>query len=152
MNKMILRTIGLMSVCLLFLASTAWAQSPIGIWKTIDDETNKPKSLVEIFEKDGKLHGKVIKLFRGPDEDPDPVCDKCDEDDPRYNKKVIGMEILKGLEKDSDTEWEDGKILDPKNGSVYSCYIELVEPNKLKLRGFIGVSLLGRTQYWHREE
>ncbi|MEM7367285.1 MAG: DUF2147 domain-containing protein [Bacteroidota bacterium] len=144
------RTIGLFSVCLLFMAS-AWAQSPIGIWKTIDDETNQPKSLVEIFEKDGKLYGKVTKLFRGPDEDPDPVCDKCDEDDPRYNKKVVGMQILEGLEKESDTEWENGKILDPKNGSIYSCYIVLEEPNKLKLRGFIGFSLLGRTQYWHRQ-
>lgn len=150
MNALFFRRMGLLAASLLILTG-AWAQSPVGVWKTIDDETNKPKSLVEIYEKDGKLYGKVTKLFRGPDEDPDPVCDKCDEDDPRYNKKVLGMEILKGLEKESDTEWEGGKILDPKNGSVYSCYVELVEPNKLKLRGFIGFSLLGRTQYWHRQ-
>ena len=128
-----------------------FAQSPIGKWKTIDDETGREKSIVEIYQQGDELYGKVIELFRLPDEDQDPVCDECDEDDPRYNKKVRGMVILEGLEQESDTEWEDGEILDPKNGSVYSCYIELVEPNKLKVRGYIGFSLLGRTQYWYRQ-
>ena len=128
----------------------AMAQTPIGKWKTIDDETGKEKSIVEIYEQNGKLYGKVIELFRGPEEDPDPICDECDEDDPRYNKKVRGMVILEGLEFDGDDEWEDGEILDPKNGEVYSCYITLENENKLKVRGYIGFSLIGRTQYWHR--
>ena len=135
---------------LIFIAGSLLAQDGIiGKWKTIDDETGKEKSVVEIYMVGDKMHGKVIKLFRGPDEDPDPVCDKCDSDDARYNKKVIGMEILTGLEKDSDTEWEDGEILDPKNGKVYDCDIELEEKGKLKVRGYIGLSLLGRTQYWY---
>ena len=138
----------------LFILSTAFtglmAQSPVGTWKTIDDETGKERSLVEIYEKEGKLYGKVIKLFPLPDDDPNPVCDECDEDDPRYMKPVVGLEILQGLEKEDDDEWEGGEILDPKNGNVYSCYIELKGPDKLKVRGYLGVALLGRTQYWYR--
>ncbi|MEL6671581.1 MAG: DUF2147 domain-containing protein [Bacteroidota bacterium] len=145
----------LISACFaLFLGFVAMsdlqAQSVLGKWKTIDDETGDVKSIVELYMVGEKVHGKVVQLFRKPDEDPDPVCDECDDDDPRYNKKVLGMEILTGLEKESNEEWEDGDILDPKNGSVYSCYIELVEPDKLKVRGYLGVSLLGRTQYWYR--
>ena len=150
MNTIFFRTIGFLLLSFLMMAGV-FAQTPIGTWKTIDDETNKPKSLVEIYEQDGKLYGKVTKLFREPDEEQDPVCDECDEDDPRYNQRVLGMVILEGLEKEDDKTWEDGEILDPKNGSVYSCYIEMVEADKLKLRGFIGFSLIGRTQYWYRE-
>ncbi|MEL7532151.1 MAG: DUF2147 domain-containing protein [Bacteroidota bacterium] len=149
MNKMI--KVLPLSLVFMLMAVTALAQSPIGKWKTIDDETNKPKSIVEIYEKDGKLYGKVIKLFREPGEEQNPKCDECDTDDPRYMQPVIGMEILKGLEKDDD-EWEDGEILDPKNGSIYDCYIELEGPDKLKVRGYLGVSILGRTQYWYREK
>jgi uncharacterized protein (DUF2147 family) len=134
------------------LLGTALGQSVTGQWKTIDDETNKAKSIVEIYTKDGKLHGKVVKLFRAPDEEQNPVCDDCDEDDPRYNKPVLGMVIMQGLEEEDAKTWEDGKILDPANGKVYGCDIELVEADKLKVRGYIGFSMLGRTQYWYRME
>lgn len=138
-------------MCMMTLV--AMAQSPVGTWKTIDDETGKARSIVEIYEQDGKLYGKVVKLLnRTADEEQDPSCDECDEDDPRYNKKVVGMVILTDLEKADGNEWEDGEILDPKNGSVYSCYIELEEADKLKVRGYLGFSLLGRTQYWYREK
>ena len=140
---------------LLFSALTIFcvvanAQSPIGVWKTIDDETGKAKSHVEIYERNGKLYGKIIKLLnRGANDDPDPVCDQCPTDDARYNQKIIGMEILKDMEKDGD-EWEDGQILDPKKGKVYDCKIWLDEdnPDKLKLRGY--VAFFYRTQTWHR--
>lgn len=138
----------------LMTLSLLQAQSPVGLWKTIDDETNKPKSLVRIYEQDGKLYGKVEKLFREPGEDPDPICDDCDEDDPRYNQRVIGMVILEGLEREKkgdDSSWEDGKILDPKNGKVYGCEVGFESEDKLKVRGYIGFSLLGRTQYWYRQ-
>jgi hypothetical protein len=68
-------------------------QSIIGKWKTIDDNTGEERSVVEIYEKGGKVYGKIIKLFRKPGEDPDPICDECDADDARYKKKIIGMEI-----------------------------------------------------------
>jgi Uncharacterized protein conserved in bacteria (DUF2147) len=71
----------------------------VGKWKTIDDETNEPKSIVELFEREGKIYGKIIKLFRKPGEDPDPICDECSEDDIRFKKKIIGMEILRDMMK-----------------------------------------------------
>lgn len=129
-----------------FLAADA--QEIVGKWKTIDDETGKPKSIVEIFEKDGKVFGKVVKLFRGPEEDPDPVCDDCDEDDDRFKKKVIGMEIIRSMTKDG-TEYAGGSILDPKNGKVYRCRLWL-EGNDLKVRGYWGP--IYRTQTWQKAQ
>jgi uncharacterized protein (DUF2147 family) len=131
---------------LFFLLTTVsgFSQSVLGKWKTIDDETSKPRSVVEIFERGGKVYGRIIKLYREPNEEQDPVCDDCDPDDSRYNKKVIGMEILTNMTKDDD-EFEDGEILDPKNGKVYSCKIWL-EGKDLKVRGYLGPFF--RTQTW----
>lgn len=124
------------------IASQTNAQSIVGKWKTIDDETGKPKSIVEIFMKDGKAYGKIIKLFREPGEDPDPVCDDCT--DYRKDKKVIGMTIITDMVQDDD-EWEDGEILDPKNGKIYDCRL-WVEDGKLMVRGYI--AFFFRTQTW----
>jgi uncharacterized protein (DUF2147 family) len=126
----------------------ACAQDVIGKWKTIDDETGEPRSIVDIFEKNGKVYGKVVKLLRAPDEDPDPVCKDCDEEDDRYNKKVIGMEIIRDMVK-ADDAWEEGTILDPKNGKVYRCHL-WVEGNELKVRGYWGPFY--RTQTWQRSQ
>lgn len=120
-------------------------KSIIGKWKTIDDETKQPKSIVEIYKKDdGKYYGKIIKLFRKEGEDPDPVCDKIDKEDPRYMKKINGMEIITGMKKDGD-EYEDGEILDPKKGKIYDCKL-WVENGKLQVRGY--VLFFHRTQEW----
>ncbi|MEQ1585681.1 MAG: DUF2147 domain-containing protein [Cyclobacteriaceae bacterium] len=123
---------------------SAVGQGIVGKWKTIDDETTEPKSIVEIVEKNGKYYGKIIKLFRAPGEDPDPICEECDLDDDRYQKKIIGMEILKDMMK-SGTEYSEGNILDPNNGKIYSCKIWL-EGKNLKLRGYWGPFF--RTQTW----
>ncbi|MCE7864487.1 MAG: DUF2147 domain-containing protein [Bacteroidetes bacterium CHB5] len=120
------------------------AQTIAGKWKTIDDETGKPKSVVEIVERNGKFNGKIVRLFRGPSEDQDPICDKCPPDDDRYKKKIIGMEILRNLGKDDD-EYSGGTILDPNNGKIYRCKVWL-EGNNLKLRGYLGPFF--RTQTW----
>lgn len=126
------------------------ADSPVGVWRTIDDKTGKEKSLVRIVEVNGELRGTVEKLFRGPEEDPNPVCDKCTGE--RKGKPVLGMTILSGLKRDGD-EFAGGEILDPANGKTYKCKMSLADGGKkLKVRGFIGVSLLGRTQVWVREE
>ncbi|MDH5607919.1 MAG: DUF2147 domain-containing protein [Cyclobacteriaceae bacterium] len=140
-----MKTITLIAMCL--LAISTQAQSIIGKWKTIDDETGKEKSIVEIYQKGDAYYGKIIKLFREPGEDPDPICDDCDEDDPRYNQKILGMEIVKDMKFDAgDKVYNDGTILDPKNGSVYDCRL-WVEEGKLKVRGYI--MFLYRTQTWH---
>ncbi len=125
------------------------AQSPLGKWKTIDDETGKVKSIVEIYEKEGKLYGKVLQLFRAPSEGQDPKCDKCEDD--RKNQRVIGMEIIRDMEKDGD-EWDDGTICDPKNGTIYDCkfWIDEDNPDKLQVRGY--VYFFFRTQEWIREK
>lgn len=133
-----------------FSANISFAQHEeiTGLWKTIDDETGEPKSVVEIFIKDNKLYGKIVKLFRKPGEEPDPVCDKCDEDDPRKDQKVLGMTIITDMEYDEDdNEWEDGEILDPKKGKVYDCKL-WVENGKLQVRGY--VLFFHRTQEWLR--
>lgn len=121
------------------------AQSISGKWKTIDDSSGKPRSVVEIYEKEGKYFGKIIKLFRAPGEDPDPVCDECPGK--RKDQKVIGMEIITGLEYEEDSEeYEDGEILDPENGELYDCKLWLSEEGNLKVRGYL--LFFFRTQTW----
>lgn len=117
-----------------------------GKWKTIDDNSAEARSIVEISERAGKIYGKVLKIFPKPSEDPDPVCDQCDRSDPRYNKKIISMEIIQDLERDGD-EYSGGHILDPENGKVYRCKIWL-EGEILKVRGYWGPFY--RTQTWLR--
>jgi uncharacterized protein (DUF2147 family) len=126
------------AVCLSIQAQ----DSIFGKWKTIDDATGKPRAVVEIYQKDGKAYGKIIQLFRSPEQDQDPICDKCNGVE--HNKKVIGLEILKAMEKDGD-EWEDGTILDTESGKVYDCKLWL-EDGKLMVRGYI--AFFFRTQQW----
>ncbi|MDP3312883.1 DUF2147 domain-containing protein [Lutibacter sp.] len=121
------------------------AQTIIGKWKTIDDETGNEKSIVEIFQENGKVYAKIIQLLEKDKED--KLCDLCSGS--KKNKPVKGMTIIDDLTKNGN-EWSGGKILDPKTGKEYKCYISLEGANKLKVRGFIGFALLGRTQYWHK--
>jgi uncharacterized protein (DUF2147 family) len=136
----------------IILLTTALSQSLsaqdsiLGRWKTIDDETNRAKSIVTIYEENGKIFGRIDTLFRLPDEDPNPTCSKCADDDPRKDKPVKGMIIIKDMKKDGN-EWVDGTILDPKNGKVYDCKLWL-EDGKLKVRGYL--FFLYRTQTWFR--
>lgn len=142
--------------CVLLLAGVSvYAEplSPVGRWKTIDDETKKLRSIVQIWEQEGQLQGKIEKIFYRPDEKVNELCDKCPA--PWHNQKKIGMTILWGFikSKDNPQQWIDGKILDPKTGKIYRCQMTLDESGKeLRVRGYIGMPLLGRTQQWLREE
>jgi uncharacterized protein (DUF2147 family) len=140
MKKLVL-TFGLLVLSI----SSIYSQSVVGKWKTIDDETGEAKSIVEIYEKSGKIYGKVIEILR--ENHKKDLCTKCDG--AQKNKPIQGMEIISGLQKDG-SEYNGGTILDPTNGKKYKCYIELESPDKLKLRGYVGLALLGRTQYWTR--
>lgn len=134
----------------LISAHTAATENPVGLWRTIDDKSGKEKSLVRVSESNGQLQITVEKLFREPGEEPNPLCDKCPGE--KKNKPVIGMQIGSGLKKDGDV-WSGGEILDPQNGKTYKCKVWLEDKGKkLHVRGFIGVSVLGRTQVWVREE
>ena len=131
-------------------AAPASPTSPVGKWKTVDDDTGRVESIVEITEKDGKLSGRIEKLMIIPGDDPDPKCDKCEGE--KKDKPITGMTIIWGLTRDGD-EWNGGTVLDPDKGKLYRCYIKLLDAGRrLKIRGYIGISLLGRTQYWLRAE
>ncbi len=137
------RTISFLLVFSFFIfQSFAQRSTPLGKWKTIDDNTGKTKSVVEIYEKGGKLFGKVLQLF--DPEKPNPVCEECSSEDPRHMKPIVGLEIIRNLAKDG-SEYAHGDILDPENGKVYKCKI-WVEEGKLMVRGYI--SFLYRTQTW----
>ena len=137
---------------LLFIFTThvfAANNSPVGLWKTIDDNTSKPRSLVRISEQNGVYSG-VVEKGLDPSDPPDRVCDKCT--DARKNQSIIGMTILQGVHQKGDV-FEDGEILDPDNGKIYRCKLKILEDGKkLEVRGFIGISLFGRSQIWLREE
>ena len=137
---------------LIVLCTTAHAAelSPVGLWKTIDDNTGQSRGLVRIREVNGQYEGKVEKIFPKPGEESNPKCEKCEGN--RQNQPVIGMTILWGLTKQGD-EYQGGEILDPENGKVYRSRMKLFDNGKkLDVRGFIGFSLFGRSQIWFREE
>ena len=124
----------------------AQVSTPIGVWKTIDDVTGEAKSHIEIYEQNDMLHGKVVKLLqRGPD----TICELCTGD--KKNQPLIGMVILEGM-KPNKKNWANGRIMDPENGKYYKCKIYMENDNKLKVRGYIGIELAGRNQYWERVE
>ena len=131
----------------LFLLSSATLfgqSSPVGTWKTIDDKTGEPKSHVQIYEKDGKFYGKIVKLLPAATTD---ICNDCPGD--KKDKPLIGLDILWDLKPYKDY-WSYGHIVDPANGKVYKASIWLEGANELKVRGYIGFSIIGRTQTWYK--
>ncbi len=136
-------------ILLLTISVLMKAQSPIGTWKTIDDKTGEAKSLVQITEYQGKYYGKVIKFLRA-NADPNRKCVDCKG--AKKNQLVMGMNIIEGLYKDGN-EWTGGTITDPENGKEYRCkiYFRNGNANELEVRGYIGFSLIGRSQIWYRQ-
>ncbi|NBP45679.1 MAG: DUF2147 domain-containing protein [Betaproteobacteria bacterium] len=133
-------------------ASPANLSSPVGLWKTIDDKTGQPRSVVRIEANGQELVGFIHQRL-DPKAKPDAVCSSCPGD--RLNQPIQGLNIIRGLKanpKETNT-WEGGTILDPENGSDYRLRIKLIEGgHKLELRGYVGTPLLGRTQVWLRQE
>ena len=141
----------LLIICsLMSFSSLAYAEnSPIGLWKTIDDATGKPRALIRISDKNGEL---IATFEKGllPSDSPNDVCEQCTGE--RKGKPLIGMIIMDCMKAKGDT-FEGGHILDPDNGEIYKCKIKLDSTGKqLEVRGFIGISLIGRSQIWVREE
>ncbi len=126
------------------------ADSPVGRWKTIDDETGKPKSVVQIEQTgNGTLSGKVVDILQS-DKGPNPLCDKCDG--AQKGKPIKGMTILWGLKPDGTAVWSGGSVLDPAKGKTYKAKVTLTDGGKkLQMRGYVGIEALGRTQTWIRE-
>jgi uncharacterized protein (DUF2147 family) len=125
------------------------ADDVLGLW------WNKEKDAhIKIYKENGKYYGKIVWLKEPIDEETGkPKLDKHNDDEALKKRPILGLVVLKDFVFDGDDEWEDGKIYDPKSGNTYSCYMEFPdEDNKdrLKIRGYIGISLLGRTDYWER--
>ena len=145
-----MRTTLTLAALVLAAGPTLAQMSPVGLWKTIDDETKKEKSLVRIVDNGGLVTGKIEK-FLDPEAKPDSVCDKCADD--RKGKPILGMTILRNLKQGDEDKsvWEGGDILDPNNGKVYRARLKPVEGGKqLQLRGYLGPFY--RTQTWIRVE
>ena len=140
----------IIAACLLLGPALAWAANdttPVGTWRQVDDVTGKPKSIIQITDDNGKLQGKVLQVLLS-DDGPHPICKKCDGE--RKDQPIEGMVIMWNVSKDGDV-WDGGKILDPKNGKVYSVKLSLTDGGqKLDVHGYIGFSLLGRSQVWER--
>ena len=129
---------------------SAWAQNtPVGLWKTIDDDGKTEKSLVRITDAGGVLSGKIEKIFDATKQD--SKCDKCTDE--RKDQPVLGMVILRNLKQDADDKevWSGGEVLDPNNGKVYKTRLKPIDGGKqLQMRGYIGPFY--RTQVWQRVE
>jgi uncharacterized protein (DUF2147 family) len=137
----------------LFLAISTLAQaadnSAAGLWQSTDDNTGKPRSQIRINESNGEFTAVVEKDLLDTDTG-DAVCSKCQDE--RKDQPIIGMTILEGMQKRGHV-YEGGHILDPENGKIYRCKMKLNSTgNKLEVRGFIGISLFGRSQMWTRLE
>lgn len=131
------------SLVLILFVSTAYSQSVLGKWRTVDDETGEEKSIVEIYKRDGKVFGKIIEIF-----DPskrDLPCIYCEGED--HNKPILGLDIIKNMEKE-DGVYKNGTITDPQDGKVYRGRLKLDDENTLQVRGY--VAFFYATQYWVR--
>lgn len=128
------------------LQSSVHPDDVLGTWLTAGDDAAR----VSIYKAGSKYYGKIIWL-KIPLEDGKPRVDKNNSDAARRNDPVIGLVLVKEFTWDADgEEWNSGTVYDPKSGNTYSGYMKLVDRDKLKLRGFIGISLIGRTEYWTR--
>jgi len=137
---------GWLALGLMSSAALAAVPSPVGDWRTFDDHTGLERSLVRIEDRGGVLVGTIIKTT-----DPKSatkVCEKCEDD--RKGRPIIGLEIMRDMRKDGD-EWDGGHALDPETGGIYKAEMHLEDGGaKLVLRGYIGISLFGRSQTWIR--
>lgn len=131
-------------ILILINSINIFSQDIVGKWKTIDDKRNTTTSIMEIYKENDTYLGKILLILDDENKD---ICKNCKGK--YHNKSLKNLVILKGLKKQEGI-YKNGKITDPEDAKSYSCYVELLKPNKLKIRGYIGFSLFGRTQYWYR--
>lgn len=139
----------LIFLAFLLISHPTFAASAVGTWRTVDDETGKVRSVVRVYKnRSGVLSGKIMKVYKQAGDT--GYCRNC----PGHfkNRRVEGLRFMWGLKPDGVNKWTGGKILDPKKGKIYKCKVELSKDGKrLKVRGYIGVSLFGRSQTWLRK-
>jgi uncharacterized protein (DUF2147 family) len=138
-----------LSISIFVSCANAQSNDPVlGVWKTIDEKTNQPSSLIRLEEKNGELIGVVTELIPTPGEVLVTHCNLCKDE--RKGKPIIGMIIMKGLKRGAPGNGSGGEILDPEEGEIYKVKITMVNDKTLEVRGYIGIPLLGRTQIWIR--
>ncbi|MBJ8417879.1 DUF2147 domain-containing protein [Acinetobacter courvalinii] len=137
---------------LTMISSFSFAQDITGLWQSIDDKTGAPKGIVEIRqEANGTYTGKVVKITPRTGYIPKEICVDCPA--PYTNKPIIGLDVVTGLKHSEGLNYTNGRILDPNTGKIYSMKAKLSANGKrLHLRGYLGISALGRTQIWIRTE
>ena len=123
--------------------SAAYAASPIGLWRGAD-------AVFELFESEGRLSGKIVALSEPTTAEGKEKTDIYNPDPAKRKFPIVGLVFISGLTKKSDSEWENGTVYDPKSGRTYSCLMELQEPDKIRVRGFLGIAEFGRTYIWTR--
>ena len=145
---------GLFSCVLLSLVSYASAADIAGVWRTIDDKTGYVRAHIKISkESNGTYTGTIIQDFPAPGETPLLQCNNCPA--PYTNKPIIGLTVLKNLKVDPQNPnvYMGGSVLDPRGGKIYHGKAKLnASGNKMTLRGYIGISIVGRSQTWIRQE
>jgi uncharacterized protein (DUF2147 family) len=147
MKTLLLSALGLGALCFVSLVHGA---TPVGLWKTIDDETGEERSYIRIIAVGDSIEGSVEDIIPLPGDDPEQICTKCEG--ALKNEPVIGMRIMWGFE-GAEASWKKGYIMDPNNGKTYRCKLVVEDDNQsMRVRGYSGVSLLGRTQIWYRVE
>ena len=130
------------TLLVMILSITTYAQTIFGTWKTIDDETGNAKSVVSIYESEGRIYGEITQILT---KNKNAICSKCKGD--KKNKPILGLKIIEGLRKNANV-YEDGTITNPENGKVYKCRLKLEDENTLQVRGY--VAFFYKTQYWKR--
>ncbi len=148
MKKYFFKFFFVLSGILLVMISYSQPQADVILGKWLNEDRD---AHIEIYREAGKYFGKIVWLEEPIDElTGKPKLDDENDDESLRSRPVMGLVILKDFVFDGDEEWEDGTIYDPKNGSTYDCYIRFGDENTLRIRGYIGISLIGRNTYWTR--
>ena len=151
--KLIRIVAGLVLTCALLsvLAATPSKKysTIVGYWQSIDDKTHLPSGVMYIWEKNHKYFAKVAKVYPIGDNHVNDVCKKCSGAD--HNKPIAGLTVMRNMLRKSQNFYSGGKIMDPKTAKVYRCRMTLLNSGlRLEVRGYIGISLFGRSQVWLR--
>ncbi len=137
-------------VCLIVCVRNLNADpTPVGLWQAVDDDTKQPTGWFLITEQGGVYTGIIAKMFLKPGEDPNAVCDQCKDD--RHNHPWLGLELLRGMQQEGADKYGGGTILDPRDGKTYHATMKVTPDGQtLIVRGYLGVEMLGRNEYWTR--
>ena len=146
MMRRLLLALFLVSLLVTGRALAAEADAVVGEWYTKDS-----KALVQIYKQGDVYNGRIVWLKEPMNDDGTPKLDTNNPDEAKRSQPIIGLNLVKGFTYKGNNKWVNGTIYDPDNGKTYKCKMDLNDDGSLKVRGFIGVSLIGRTQVWNRK-